>query len=945
MSLLLASNENHSPPTPAILEASDAYSETAQYDRETCGRIIGPGGVTIKAIREQSGCKIVVSNESVDGMQTVSLEGTHAQVRAAKEKLTAVVAALHAEGASGKIDGRIAAPPVVVNQLFAKSQVSRLIGPGGATIRRLRDTSRAFIKIDNEDQPPPPGTTEPCQQLRVTGTDSQVQLALALIHEILNTDSGIPKENIEGKHEIVRSIAKDQVRRLIGQGGATIRKLRDTSRAFIKIDNDEIPPAAGETSIRQQMRIIGTDAQVATALQLINDLLADFPAAAPTACCSTSAAVSTMSHNNSGTASLSSSYSSSSSLPSADNATIPAPSPAFASSAVVRTIPKEQARRLIGPGGATIRRLRDASRAFIKIDNEDLPPPPGTTEPCQQLRVTGTELQVQVALGMIDDLLASPLGSELPVSSQRSDLAISAAPTEAAYAKTEMQRAVPKSQVSRLIGPGGATIRRLRDASRAFIKIDNEDQPPPPGTNEPCQQLRVTGTDSQVQVALALINEILAQVPTPAPTQDSPTAEVSRVITKEQARRLIGPGGSTIRRMRDTSRAYIKIDNEDLPPLPGTIEPCQQLRVTGTDAQVQVAITLIDEVLLQPLAPVSSISSLQRPHRTPGTPMDAPSKATPVNGFANATDAISVPAAPPPPPPTVPPLLSHSLLSHLHFPPSTPSPLPFLQQQPFPQARQPLQHIPAPPLPPAPAPAPNGLGALPLLPSSNLTASFSSSVAASVASTSPITSMMPMSSAPSWLSPRLQAGLSLPNTLANGGTEEALSKSTFGAFNRLRHALVEPCARMIFDEASLPALLAGNPAVAPAPSPVQTSHAAFGPPAGIDAASNSFRNGHHGINGASRKADAPAPCSTVSPTTGATFAAAGHTNGVIPHSVLAAFSAAPSVAPHLPSADHGGFLRGMLTAHREFSRPAPIAACGNSSSLPPDLCFDNDAPW
>jgi len=73
--------------------------------------------------------------------------------------------------------------------------------------------------------------------------------------------------------------------------------------------------------------------------------------------------------------------------------------------------------------------------------------------------------------------------------------------------------------VSRLIGPGGATIRRLRDASRAFIKIDNEDLPPPPGTTEPCQQLRVTGTDAQVQVALALINDILAQAVAPAVNQ------------------------------------------------------------------------------------------------------------------------------------------------------------------------------------------------------------------------------------------------------------------------------------------------------------------------------------------------------------------------------------------------------------------------------------------
>jgi transcription antitermination factor NusA-like protein len=528
MGLIMTSAESAA--SAADVEIGEAFTETALCDRETCGRIIGPGGVTIKSIREQSGCKVVVSNESVDGMQTVSLAGTEAQVRAAKEKLAVIVAALHAEGSNGKLESRPAGPPAVVTHLFAKSQVSRLIGPGGATIRRLRDTSRAFIKIDNEDQPPPPGTTEPCQQLRVTGTDAQVQVALALIQEILSSESGGPKENTEGKHEVVRSVAKDQVRRLIGQGGATIRKLRDTSRAFIKIDNEELPPVASGTAIRQQLRIIGTDLQVATALQLIAEILADNPAAsapaaaAPALGCGAWAPAAAIPSSTitatSGDASLSSSSSSSTSVLSADSPSLSAASTGAAPSyAVVRMIPKEQARRLIGPGGATIRRLRDASRAFIKIDNDDLPPSPGTNEPCQQLRVTGTELQVQVALGMIDELLASPLGSELPVSSQRSDLAIGAASTEAAPPKTELQRVVPKSQVSRLIGPGGATIRRLRDASRAFIKIDNEDQPPTAGTTEPCQQLRVTGTELQVHLALALINEILSQAHAPACTQ------------------------------------------------------------------------------------------------------------------------------------------------------------------------------------------------------------------------------------------------------------------------------------------------------------------------------------------------------------------------------------------------------------------------------------------
>ncbi|EOD26974.1 hypothetical protein EMIHUDRAFT_236160 [Emiliania huxleyi CCMP1516] len=134
--------------------AAAAELETALYDRETCGKIIGPGGSTIKSIRESTGAKVVVSNESVCGMQVVSLSGSEAQIHAAKLCLAAIA-----------------------------TSVSRLIGPGGATIRRLRDTSRAFIKIDNEDLPAPPGASEPCQQLRVTGTEAQVAAALMLMHD------------------------------------------------------------------------------------------------------------------------------------------------------------------------------------------------------------------------------------------------------------------------------------------------------------------------------------------------------------------------------------------------------------------------------------------------------------------------------------------------------------------------------------------------------------------------------------------------------------------------------------------------------------------------------------------------------------------------------------------------------------------------------------------
>lgn len=132
--------------------AAAAELETALYDRETCGKIIGPGGSTIKSIRESTGAKVVVSNESVCGMQVVSLSGSEAQIHAAKLCLAAIATSVTGGGSLPGSTARSKAEPpragaaeppgggqqqlvpgsaaVAVTEMFAKSQVSRLIGPG-----------------------------------------------------------------------------------------------------------------------------------------------------------------------------------------------------------------------------------------------------------------------------------------------------------------------------------------------------------------------------------------------------------------------------------------------------------------------------------------------------------------------------------------------------------------------------------------------------------------------------------------------------------------------------------------------------------------------------------------------------------------------------------------------------------------------------------------------
>ena len=70
------------------------------------------------------------------------------------------------------------------------------------------------------------------------------------------------------------------------------------------------------------------------------------------------------------------------------------------------------------------------------------------------------------------------------------------------------EQLVPVQLVGRLIGRGGQGIRELREMSRATIKINTDCEP---GTEQ--RKVTVTGTPDQLQFALSLIQQRLAQGP------------------------------------------------------------------------------------------------------------------------------------------------------------------------------------------------------------------------------------------------------------------------------------------------------------------------------------------------------------------------------------------------------------------------------------------------
>lgn len=292
-----------------------------------------------------------------------------------------------------------------------------------------------------------------------------------------------------------------------------------------------------------------------------------------------------------------------------------------------QTYTTEKVRRLIGPAGRNITRIRKSSGCWVNVSNE---PVMGM----QTLTFWGDENEIRLALQECEKILTQG-GSAKPLDPER----------------TEMQHPVTKDHAKRLIGPKGETIRQLRAQTKAFVKVENEDHPAEPGMGHPpgthVQNMYIAGTEVQVRAAIVLISELLASPPgteLARPVIDAQAAadalqagadgvgdlsvtdpamaamaaslamaqaqaaakpqktEVTYVVTKHTARRIIGPAGSTIKEFRAKTGAFIKIQNEDFPANIGQPpeEQAQALYVSGTDEQVQGALALISELLASP---------------------------------------------------------------------------------------------------------------------------------------------------------------------------------------------------------------------------------------------------------------------------------------------------------------------------------------------------------
>uniref|UniRef100_A0A7S0IUZ3 K Homology domain-containing protein n=1 Tax=Calcidiscus leptoporus TaxID=127549 RepID=A0A7S0IUZ3_9EUKA len=380
----------------------------------------------------------------------------------------------------------------------------------------------------------------------------------------------------------------EDVPRVIGHQGATIKQIRMKSGARVNTDRVEVPGRPGQ----QEMRFSGTPTQVETAIALVNEALTQPPPQQ------------------------------------AALAQPAAPCTQLAESGLVEkqlVFPIEAVTRIIGVQGANIKQIRAASGARVNTErNSTVPGMPGH----QTVRFDGTSAQVEMAVAMVHDILAksgvstsatTPTLSSTPAAQQQQTPSIrTVAQLDGSGSRDTMQKslAVPREMITRIIGAQGMTIKHIRSASGCRINTDRDMSVP---GNPGQQEMRFEGTEQQVEMAILMVREVLANAQadgaTAAPPQHTtastyargsgaassmqvlgslsgamtPVTDATRVektitIPSEAVTKLIGPAGAHIKQIRAQSGARINTDRQG-----GTQ---QSVHFAGSEPQVLAAVEM-----------------------------------------------------------------------------------------------------------------------------------------------------------------------------------------------------------------------------------------------------------------------------------------------------------------------------------------------------------------
>ncbi|XP_043208493.1 far upstream element-binding protein 2-like isoform X3 [Amphibalanus amphitrite] len=258
------------------------------------GLIIGRGGESISRLQTESGAKIQMSPQSMDGSveRTCTLTGSRPAIERAKELIDAIVASRANEtgrdrmGMGGGVGGgggpRLSdmmgeQPGQSTSEMMVpSSKVGLIIGKGGETIKQLQDNSGSKMVVVQDGE----YANAPEKPLRITGDPKQIERAKQLVFDLMaEKDNYGPGGGGGGggrnfgrgggfgttSQEV--TVPQAAVGVVIGKGGEMIKKVQNDTGANIQFQQN----ISGRNE--RLATVTGTPDQIEHAKVIINDLI------------------------------------------------------------------------------------------------------------------------------------------------------------------------------------------------------------------------------------------------------------------------------------------------------------------------------------------------------------------------------------------------------------------------------------------------------------------------------------------------------------------------------------------------------------------------------------------------------------------------------------------------------------------------------------------------
>jgi polyribonucleotide nucleotidyltransferase len=208
-----STEDNSMSPEKNIKKKVERETVFIPIDAANIGRLVGKAGANVKRIEKETGARISVNSDGPETPQ-ILVKGFAKQIEAAKVQIEASI---------NKTDGNQKREPATyeaTEKLVLKSPQNRssLIGPKGATIRKLEANSGAIFAVDRDTN-----------SVTISGKKAAVAKGVRMVKNLL--------ANLN--YERVIEINRDDVGAVLGKKGSRIQGIEKTAKARLKVIRNE----------------------------------------------------------------------------------------------------------------------------------------------------------------------------------------------------------------------------------------------------------------------------------------------------------------------------------------------------------------------------------------------------------------------------------------------------------------------------------------------------------------------------------------------------------------------------------------------------------------------------------------------------------------------------------------------------------------------------------